>query len=190
MTQPPAPPPAPPAPPPAGGPPAPPPAPPAPPPAPPAPPADPAAELVKVQTALAEERRQRQEAERKLADATRQALPDAERKLAEAREEGRKAAVKAAGLQLAAAEFRVAAQGKIADPAAALALLDLSPYVDDDGKVDTAKLTELVGKLAQALPAPGPQPPRVPAGPQNPGPGGGEADFFGDGMRRQRNAAG
>jgi hypothetical protein len=102
-----------------------------------------------------------------------------------AKAEGRAEAVKAAGLKLAAAEFRAAAVGKLADPGAALALLDLSSFVKDDGEVDTPRLADLVGKLAAQLPAPAQAPGRVPAGPQGTG-ATGEEDFFGAGLRRGR----
>jgi hypothetical protein len=179
-------------------PPTPPPNPPAPPtgqPAPPAPPApppsngpppDPAAELATLKAALEDERRQRRETEAKLAAATRAQMSDDDKRLADAEAKGKAAAVREAGLAVAAAEFRAAAAGKLADPAAALALVDLSKFVADDGKVDTGKITELIDKLAAQVPAPPAPPGRVPPGPQGAPPG--EADFFGQGLRRGRTS--
>jgi hypothetical protein len=92
-------------------------------------------------------------------------MSDQEKALAEARAEGRTEAVKTAGIKLAAAEFRAAAAGKLADPAAALEVLDLTKFVGEDGDVNRRGLTALVDKLAAALPAPAVPPGHVPAGP-------------------------
>lgn len=76
-----------------------------------------------------------------------------EKALQAARDEGRIEALKGVGLRVAAAEFCVAAAGKLADPAAALEVLDLSRFVGDEGEVDLAGLTAMVDKLAAALSA-------------------------------------
>jgi hypothetical protein len=115
-------------------------------------------------------------------------MSDQEKAVEAAKAEGRAEAVKAAGLRLAAAEFRAAAAGKLADPGAALSLLDLSQFVKDDGEIDTPRLTDLVGKLAAQLPPPAAAPGRVPAGPQSAGPAA-DDDFFGAGLRRGRGGA-
>jgi len=116
-------------------------------------PEDAQARLQRAEAALADERRQRREAERQLAEARRQTMPEAERALAAAREEGATEARRAAGAALAAAEFRAAAVGVLADPDAALDALDLSRFVNDHGEVDRRKIGDLVKRLAAALPA-------------------------------------
>jgi hypothetical protein len=80
-----------------------------------------------------------------------QHMIDDEKALQAARDQGRAEAFKAAGLRIAAAEFRAVAAGKLADPAAALEVLDLSRFVSDEGEVDSADLTAVVAKLAAAL---------------------------------------
>jgi hypothetical protein len=154
-------------------PPAPPSDPPAPPPAPaPAgpgngPPAEPdlAANVARLEAALAEERKRAAAAEGQLTKLRNQNMTEHEKAVAAAKAEGRTEAVREAGLKLAAAEFRAAAAGKLADPAAALDVIDLSKYVDEDGEVDSKALAMLVDKLAAALPAPARSPAKVPAGP-------------------------
>jgi hypothetical protein len=138
------------------------------PPAPPAPPRTPEellADLARVTAALDQERRQRAAVQGELTKLRNAGLSDQERAVEAAKAAGRAEALQAAGLRLAAAEFRVAAVGKIADPGAALELLDLAKFVDEAGEVKSADLTAYVERLAAALPAP-PQPGRIPAGPQ------------------------
>ena len=101
--------------------------------------------------ALANERRQRKAAEIKFARLRQQHMTDHEKALQAARAEGRAEAFKAAGLRVAAAEFRALAAGKLADPATVLEVLDLSRFVGDEGEVDLVGLTALVDKLAAAL---------------------------------------
>jgi len=125
--------------------------PPAPGPTSPADPDSPEGRLQRAEAALADERRARREAERSLAQVRQEHMTDAERALAQARDEGRTEARRAAGAALAAAEFRVAAAGRL-DADAALDALDLSRFVNDDGEVDKAKIAELVAKLVAALP--------------------------------------
>jgi hypothetical protein len=164
-------------------PPAPPADPPAPPPAPaPAgpgngPPAEPdlAANVARLEAALAEERKRAAAAEGQLTKLRNQNMSEHEKAVAAAKAEGRTEAVREAGLKLAAAEFRAAATGKLADPAAALDVIDLSKYVSEDGEVDSKALAVLVDKLAAALPAPAGSPARVPAGPHGDT---GEPDFI------------
>jgi flagellar biosynthesis/type III secretory pathway protein FliH len=162
---PPTPPPAPPAPP-TGGPPTP----------PPTPPAGP-----ELEAALAEERRARRELEAELAKLKQQGMTDQEKALAKAREEGKAEAAHAAALVVAAAEFRVQAAGKIADPEAALAVIDLAKLVDKDDHPDKAAITKLVGQLAAVPPKPG----HVPPGPRDPG-ANGDGDWIREQMGRSR----
>jgi hypothetical protein len=157
-------PPQPPAPPAPGGPPgpAPPPAPPAPPAPPPAPPADPAAEL---RASLEAERRRAKDLETELAKLRQQGMTDAEKAIEAARAEGRAAAEREAALRLAAAEFRLAAAGKLANPDAALAALDLAKLLDAKGEPDAKAITALVDQLAVVPPAPPPGG-HIPPGPR------------------------
>jgi hypothetical protein len=152
----------------------PPPAPPAPAPTPPAPtppaptppaptPPAPAAddEVTKLRAVLDDERKQRKAAEAKLDKLTRDGMTEQERAVATAKAEGRAEAAAEHARDLAAAEFRAKAAGRIADPAAALAVLDLDKLVKD-GKPDEAAIAKLVDQLA-VVPAP---PGRVPPGPR------------------------
>jgi len=161
-------------PPPAGDPPPAPPAPPAPgslpaPPAPPAPkvpePRAPTAEdLARVEAALAEERRLRAEDRRALDQLKRDGMSEQEKAIAKAREEGKAEAAQGHAEELAAAEFRAQAAGRISNPDAALAVLDLAKLVKD-GKPDKTAIGKLVDQLAVVPPPPG----KVPAGPRDPG---------------------
>jgi hypothetical protein len=147
-------------------PPAPPPAP-APQPAPAPAPADPAAEL---RAALEAERNTRKELETKIAQLTQATMSETEKAVAKAREEGKAEASAASALILVAAEFRIAAAGKIANIDAAVDMLDLSKLLDADGKPDRKKIEALVAQLA-AVPPPGGH---VPAGPRTPAANGNE----------------
>ncbi len=162
--------PAPPAPsPPAPGPPPPAPSPPAPPPpAPPAPPSNgaPTAEdLAKVTAALEEERKARKRLETDLAKAQQQGMTDTEKAIAEAKAAGRAEAEQEAGLKLVAAEFRARAAGRIANPDAALAALDLAKLMGKNGEPDTRAIEALIEQLAVVPPAP-PPPGYIPPGPR------------------------
>jgi hypothetical protein len=163
-----------------------PPAPPAPPaPGPPTPPAPPAPtppkvitaeDLAKVEAALAEERRLRAE-DRKALDALRRdGMSEAEKAIAKARDEGKAEAAAEHAAELAAAEFRAQAAGRVANPDAALAVLDMSKLLKD-GKPDKTAIGKLVEQLAAVPPPPG----RVPAGPR--GDGNPDGDLFRDIMR-------
>ena len=86
--------------------------------------------------------------------------------IAKAREEGRAVAEREANLKLAAAEFRAAAAGKIANPDAALSALDLTKLLDaKTGDPDPKAIAKLVDQLAAVPPAP-PPPGHVPTGPR------------------------
>jgi len=179
MTTPPSPPapPAPPAPtppaPPTGQPPAPP-----TPPTPPAPPAD--DELTKLRAVLDDERKQRKAAEAKLDKLTREGMTEQEQAIATAKAEGKAEAAAEHARALAAAEFRAQAAGKITNPDAALAVLDLGKLVKD-GAPDKAAIAAVVAQLAVVPPPPG----HIPAGPRQPSPNGG--DWMGDQLRSIHN---
>jgi hypothetical protein len=146
----------------------PPPAPPAPTGQPPAPPADPAAEL---RASLEAERRKSKDLETELAKLRQQGMTDAEKAIEAARAEGRAEAEKQAALRLVAAEFRIAATGKLANPDAALAALDLAKLLDGKGEPDTKAITALVDQLAAVPPAPPPGG-HIPPGPRTEPPAG------------------
>ena len=175
-------PPAPPAPPTGTDPPAPPapsPPPPSPPPAP-DPPAPTRAELDKLTAALEEERRQRVETKKELDRLKAEGMTEQEKLIAKAREEGKAEAAKESGLRLVAAEFRAQAAGRIANPDAALAVLDLSKLLGADGEPDKKAIGKLVDQLAVVPPPPG----KVPAGPRGDG-ANGDGDLFRDLMSRR-----
>ena len=172
-----------------------PPAPPAPqpPPAPPAPqpPAPPPAEpepapddgAGEVRAALERERARSREFERQLQELRNAQMTDQEKALAAAREDGRKEAARAAGVALAAAEFRALAVGKLADPGKMIedGDLNLGRFVADDGTIDAKGLAKLVDRLAaNAAPVNG-SGPGVPAGPRGAGPA--DGDFLRAAMR-------
>jgi hypothetical protein len=165
-------PPAPPAPTPPAPPAPPPPAPPAPSPTPPAPTAE---DVARLTAALDEARRTAADAQRELAKVKRDGMTDAEKQLATARAEGKAEAEQAAALKLVAAEFRIAAAGRIANPDAALAALDLGKLAKD-GEPDKKAIAALVEQLA-AVPPPPPPPGHVPTGPRAPAPNG-DVDFI------------
>lgn len=162
----------PPQPPPQGDPPAPPKA-----PDPPAPPAPPADDLAELRRSLEAERKARQKAEGDLTKLQQQGMTDAEKAIADARAEGKAEAAKEHARELAAAEFRALAAGKIAEPEAALELLDLDKLVKD-GKPDKKAISDAVTRLAAVPPAPG----RIPGGPREPA-GNGATDWLGQTIR-------
>jgi hypothetical protein len=163
-------------------PPAPPPAPAPTPPAPPAPPAPaPTADAdAELRAALDQERKARKDLETELAKVRQQGMSEQEKLIAKAREEGKAEAAHAAALVVAAAEFRVQAAGKIADPEAALAVIDMSRLLDDKERPDKAAIGKLVGQLAAVPPPPG----HVPPGPRDPG--NGQGDWLRDQMKGVR----
>ena len=156
--------------------------PPAPPPAPdpPAPPAPTAADVAKLTASLEEERRQRIEARKELDRLRAEGMTEAEKAIAKAREEGKAEAARDAALVMVAAEFKVQAAGKIANPDAALAAMDLGKLLDDKGQPDKTRIGKLVEHLA-AVPAPGGH---VPTGPRQPA--NGQTDFFRETLRQQQ----
>jgi flagellar biosynthesis/type III secretory pathway protein FliH len=160
----------------------PPPAPPAPqppapqPPAPPAPPADPAEAVARLESTVAQLRREAAERTAELDRLRQQGMSDAENAIAKAKEEGRAEAAAEHARQLAAAEFRAQATSRLADPEAALAVLDLGKLLGQDGQPDKKAIGKLVDQLAAVPPPPG----RVPPGPM-PGPqGDGNRDWLRD----------
>lgn len=90
------------------------------------------------------------DAAKKLAEVERQAMSDAEKAVAEARDEARKQALAEVGAELVDANVRAAAAGRNVDVDTLLSGLDRSQFLGDDGKPDTAKITDWVGKIAPA----------------------------------------
>jgi hypothetical protein len=137
--------------------------------------------VARLTAALETERRRAAAAEGQVTKLKNASLSDQERAVAEAKLAGRTEALQGAGAKLAAAEFRAAAAGRLADPAAALEVVDLAKFVNDQGEVDSAKITGLVDKLAGL--APPPTPGSVPGGPRGGAP---SDDFLGAGLRGTR----
>ena len=80
-------------------------------------------------------------------------LSETEKAIAAARDEGRSEALTLANTRLLQAEIRAAAAGKIADPADAIKLLDLSEFeVTDGGEVDTEAIASAIDALVEAKP--------------------------------------
>jgi hypothetical protein len=132
---------------------------------------DDAAEL---RLSLERERARSRGIEKQLAQIQAAQMTDQEKAVAAAREEGRKDAAKAAGVIVAAAEFRALAAGKLADPAKMVedGDLNLARFVDDDGNVDKRALAKLVDRLATAAAPAAGTGPGVPVGPRGSAPGG------------------
>lgn len=79
--------------------------------------------------------------------------PAEEIALENARKEGRTEATTAANLKLATSALKLAAAGKLANPADAVAFIDPKQFdVDDNGDVDSDALTEAITKLLTERP--------------------------------------
>lgn len=107
--------------------------------------------------ALAEERRARKAAEKRIAELERSKLSDDEKAIADAREDGRKAAASEFGTRLARSSFTAAAAArnagfKVAD---LFEYVDLAKFVGDDGEPDEKAIEAAVKRLipeSQAVP--------------------------------------
>lgn len=131
-----------------------------------------------LETALRRERGAREALQREL-DKLRQAnMSDQEKLIAKARDEGRAEANAESARQLAAVQFEHAATGRIADPAAALELIDVGKLLDEHGQPSAKAIAAAVDRLAG--PAPDPDDPaagnghlpagRIPGGVRQPAP--------------------
>jgi hypothetical protein len=117
------------------------------------PPAEPAGDDVgKLKATLAAERRARAAAEREANKLRDEHATDAEKAVAAAREEGRREALGQVAGRMVEAEVRAAAAGKLADPADAIRLLDLTGFVDDAGEIDGKAIVAAVDELVEAKP--------------------------------------
>ena len=135
---------------------------PAPQPAPAPPNGGPTAESVaRLEATVAALRQEIKDKDTALNEARKGQMSEAEKAIAAAREEGKAEAAAEHARQLAAAEFRAQSAGRIANPDAALAKLNLDTLVKD-GKPDTKEITALVAQLAAVPPPPG----KVPPGPR------------------------
>jgi hypothetical protein len=131
--------------------------------------------VARLEATVAQLRREARDRDAELAQLRQQGMSDADKAIAKAREEGKAEAAAEHARQLAAAEFRAQAANRLADPEAALAVLDLEKLVKD-GQPDKKAIGKLVDQLAAVPPPPG----RVPPGPM-PGPqGDGNRDWLRD----------
>jgi hypothetical protein len=124
-------------------------------------------DYAELKSALSDERKKSKAAEVRLAQMEQATMSDRQKEVAEAKAAGRSEALLAAGKRLAAAEFRAAAAGKLADPSAALDVIDLAKFVAEDGEPDTTAISKVVDKLASAAAVPSANGGRVPAGPRS-----------------------
>lgn len=121
----------------------------------------------KLKTALDAERKAREAAESNAKKASKELIKakntvkklqsegatDQEKAVAKAREEAAKEATGKANSKLVAASVKVAAAGKMRNPALAVRLLDLEDFsVDDDGDVDEDAIEKAVDKLLEDNP--------------------------------------
>lgn len=141
-------------------------------------------DIARLTATLDDERKLRKELQAKLHQIEQDQLSEQEKAVAAARDEGRAEAATSAARRLAATEFRYAAKGRIADPAAALELLDVSKLLKD-GEPDADLIAAAIDRLAGPEPDDsGHQPAgRVPSGPRQPA---NEGDFFRQVLRGQR----
>jgi len=104
-------------------------------------------------------------------------MSDAEKALAAARAEGKAEAEAVAARRLAAAEFRALATGRLVNPEAALAVIDLAKLLTRTGEPDRKAIAALVDQLATVPEAP-PPPGRIPGGVRQPVPTDGDNDWL------------
>lgn len=119
------------------------------------PPDDPGAETVdvaKLKATLAAERRARAAAEREAAKLRDEHATDADKAIAAARDEGRREALGQVTGRMIEAEVRAAAAGRLADPADAVRLIDLTGFVGDDGDIDAKAIAAAVDELVETKP--------------------------------------
>lgn len=103
--------------------------------------------LARMKERLRNERAARREAERRLTENA--PADDPERIRSEARAE----ATREANARIVRAEIRAAAAGKLADPADALAFVDVDQFdVGDDGSVDQTDIDDAIRELLAAKP--------------------------------------
>lgn len=113
--------------------------------------------------ALEAERKAKREAERQLKQLhteleqlRKERMSEQERAIADAVAQAKSEAAATYGSRLVAAEFRVAAAGRLSDEQldTLLSALDLKAFLNDDGDVDTDRVRDYVGKIAPADPQP------------------------------------
>ena len=109
-------------------------------------------DVAKLKATLAAERRARAAAERETAKLRDETATDAEKAIAAARDEGRREALGQVTGRMIEAEVRAAAAGKLADPADAVRLIDLTGFVGDDGDIDAKAIAAAVDELVETKP--------------------------------------
>jgi len=110
-------------------------------------------QIKRLEAALNAERKERAQTRKELDELKRSAMSESEQAIAAARDEGKAAALKELGGQLAEARFRTAAAGKVTADAvdAVAAVADWSRFVNDDGTVDENKVQERVAALESSI---------------------------------------
>jgi hypothetical protein len=115
--------------------------------------------------ALEAERQARRQAEKSHRDAMkeieefrRQSMTDQEKAVADAVAEARKSAMVELGSRIVAAEFKAAAAGRLTETqlSTLLAALDVTPFVNDDGEADIAKIGSFLDGIAPKHEEPAP----------------------------------
>lgn len=96
-------------------------------------------------------------------------MTDTERTIAETKAATRTEVLREVGADRAADQVRLAASNRPIDVDALLEGLDLTKFVNDDGRPDTKAITAYVDRIAPAAPAPEPRVPRVTTGPRGSG---------------------
>jgi hypothetical protein len=109
-------------------------------------------DVAKLKATLAAERRARAAAEREAAKLRDEHATDADKAIAAARDEGRREALGQVTGRMVEAEVRAAAAGKLADPADAVRLIDLTGFVGDDGDIDAKAIAAAVDELVETKP--------------------------------------
>lgn len=122
-------------------------------------------------TARAAAERENKELKKRLDKLEEANLNEVERAIKQARDEAASEAVATANKRIIQAEVKVAAGGKLSDPADAIRFLDLDQFtVDDDGNVDTDAISSAIDELVKgkpylaADPAAGARPTPLPGG--------------------------
>ncbi len=103
--------------------------------------------------AATEARRETAAAKAELDELRKKHMTDHEKAIEDARAEGAKSVTSKINERILLSEVRVAAAGKLADPADAVRLLDLSKFtVTDDGTVDTKAIQSAIDELVKSKP--------------------------------------
>jgi hypothetical protein len=115
-------------------------------------PPDHEAEVKRLTSALDNERKRWEKAERDLAELRKSQMTDQEKAVAEAKAEGRATALRELATKLLEAEVRAQAATRLADPADAVHLLELDGMLADDGTFDAKAIGSALDELVKAKP--------------------------------------